>query len=151
MLLGTEENKNQTQTPVRLVGYHVNSANYWIATDRRDLTAEQIAEIYKLRWNIGVSSKGHINQSVKVRPRVKDSNLVAWEASWRETKVVKPFDNILIMKDEQSSRPQRAVNADVASLHANPVAETVDNARRQRGPIEMSPIRRSSPATWYEG
>jgi hypothetical protein len=38
------------------------------------------------------------------------------------------------------------VNVEVASLHASPVAETVDNARRQQGPIEMSPIRRPSPA-----
>jgi hypothetical protein len=52
VLLGTEENKNQSQIPVRLVGYHVNSVDYWIATDRRDLTAEQIAEAYKLRWDI---------------------------------------------------------------------------------------------------
>ena len=52
VLLGSAENKNQSQQPVRLVGYRVNGVNYWIATDRRDLTAEQIAEIYKLRWNI---------------------------------------------------------------------------------------------------
>ena len=52
VLLGTTTNNNQSQKPVRLVGYQVNSVNYWIATDRRDLTAEQIAEIYKLRWNI---------------------------------------------------------------------------------------------------
>lgn len=52
VLLGTEENKNQSQKPVRLVGYHVDGVDYWIATDRRDLTAEQIAEAYKLRWNI---------------------------------------------------------------------------------------------------
>ena len=52
VLLGTAENNNQTQKPVRLVGYHVAGVDYWIATDRRDLTAEQIAEIYKLRWNI---------------------------------------------------------------------------------------------------
>jgi len=52
VLLGTKENKNQSQKPVRLVGYHVNGVDYWIATDRRDLTAEQIAEAYKLRWNI---------------------------------------------------------------------------------------------------
>ena len=38
--------------PVRLVGYHVAGADYWIATDRRDLSANQIAEIYKLRWRI---------------------------------------------------------------------------------------------------
>ena len=52
VLLGTKENKNQSQKPVRLVGYRVDGVDYWIATDRRDLTAEQIAEVYKLRWNI---------------------------------------------------------------------------------------------------
>jgi hypothetical protein len=38
------------------------------------------------------------------------------------------------------------VNADVASLHAIPVAETVDNARRQQEPFETSLMRRLSPA-----
>ena len=52
VLLGTDENKNQSQKSVRLVGYNIAGVDYWIATDRRDLTAEQIAETYKLRWNI---------------------------------------------------------------------------------------------------
>ena len=52
VLLGTAENKTQSQKQVRLVGYRVAGVDYWIATDRRDLTAEQIAEIYKLRWRI---------------------------------------------------------------------------------------------------
>ena len=52
VILGTEQNNNQTQKPVRLVGYRVDNVDYWVATDRRDLTAEQIAEIYKLRWEI---------------------------------------------------------------------------------------------------
>jgi len=52
VLLGTVENNNQTEKPVRLVGYRVNSVDYWMATDRMDLTAEQIAQIYKLRWEI---------------------------------------------------------------------------------------------------
>lgn len=52
VLLGTVENNNQTEKPVRLVGYRINNVDYWIATNRRDLTAEQIAQIYKLRWNI---------------------------------------------------------------------------------------------------
>jgi hypothetical protein len=38
------------------------------------------------------------------------------------------------------------VNADVASLHESPVAETVDNARKQQGLAETSPIRQLSPA-----
>ena len=52
VLLGTVQNDNQTKRPVRLVGYRVDGVDYWVATDRRDLTAEQIAQIYKLRWNI---------------------------------------------------------------------------------------------------
>lgn len=43
---------SRTQQSVRLVAYTVEGKNYWIATDRRDLTAEQIAEAYKLRWEI---------------------------------------------------------------------------------------------------
>jgi hypothetical protein len=35
-----------------LVGYRVDGKTYWVATDRHDLSAEQIALIYKLRWNI---------------------------------------------------------------------------------------------------
>ena len=46
----------------------------------------------------------------------------------------------------QGFRPQRTVNADVASLHAIPVAETVDNVRRRQGSFERSPILRPSPA-----
>lgn len=52
VLLGTTKNKTQTQTSVRLVAYRVNGVDYWVATDRRDLTAEQIAEVYKLRWEV---------------------------------------------------------------------------------------------------
>lgn len=52
VLLGTVDNNNQTKKSVRLVGYRVDGVDYWVATDRRDLTAEQVAEIYKLRWNI---------------------------------------------------------------------------------------------------
>jgi Transposase DDE domain len=52
VLLGTVANNNQTEKPVRLVGYRIDGVDYWIATDRRDLTSEQIAKIYKLRWDI---------------------------------------------------------------------------------------------------
>lgn len=51
VLLGTK-NQNQTKREVRVVGYNVDQINYWIATDRFDLTAEQISFIYKLRWTI---------------------------------------------------------------------------------------------------
>ena len=52
VLLGTVKNNNQTEKPVRLVGYRIACVDCWIATDRRDLTAEEIAQIYKLRWDI---------------------------------------------------------------------------------------------------
>jgi hypothetical protein len=51
VLLGTS-GVNQTQQAVRLVGYIIDDKTYWIATDRFDLTAEQVAHVYKLRWDI---------------------------------------------------------------------------------------------------
>ncbi len=51
VLLGTQ-GVNQTKKPVRVVGYVVDGIKYWIATSRYDLAAEQIALIYKLRWDI---------------------------------------------------------------------------------------------------
>lgn len=53
VLLGTP-GVNQTNKPVRLVGYQIDEVTYWIATDRFDLTAEQVALVYKLRWNIEI-------------------------------------------------------------------------------------------------
>jgi len=41
VLLGTPY-INQTEREVRLVGYRVANVDYWIATDRHDLSAEQI-------------------------------------------------------------------------------------------------------------
>lgn len=45
---------NQTERPHRVVGYRVDDKDYWIATDRFDLSAEQIAQIYKLRWSLEI-------------------------------------------------------------------------------------------------
>jgi len=43
---------NQTEKSIRLVGYEIDGVKYWIATNRHDLSAEQIAAAYKLRWDI---------------------------------------------------------------------------------------------------
>ncbi len=51
VVLGATE-INQTHEPLRLVGYEVDGVKYWIATNRYDLNAEQIAAAYKLRWDI---------------------------------------------------------------------------------------------------
>ena len=52
-LLGTA-NQNQTEKPVRVVGYRVDNKEFYVATDRFDLSAEDIALIYKLRWDIEI-------------------------------------------------------------------------------------------------
>ncbi len=51
VLLGTP-GINQTQKKLRVVGYEVDNIKYWVATNRYDLTAEQVALVYKLRWDI---------------------------------------------------------------------------------------------------
>jgi len=51
VLLGTP-GVNRSEKPLRLVGFIVDGIKYWVATSRYDLTAEQIAFIYKLRWDI---------------------------------------------------------------------------------------------------
>jgi hypothetical protein len=48
--LGDENHK--MRHPVYLVGFQVRKKKFWVATDRADLTAEQIAFIYSLRWEI---------------------------------------------------------------------------------------------------
>jgi hypothetical protein len=51
VLLGTR-GVNQTKNKIRVVGYRVDDKEYWIATSRHDLSAAQIAAIYKDRWLI---------------------------------------------------------------------------------------------------
>ncbi len=51
VLLGTP-GVNQSKTPVRVVGYKIANSTFYVATNRHDLTAEQVAKVYKLRWEI---------------------------------------------------------------------------------------------------
>ena len=133
---------------LRRITYHDAETDHRLKflTNNFTLPALTIAQIYKCRWQVGVSSQGHIVQSVRDRPGLRDSDPVAGEAPWRESKTAEPSDNILRKECAQRTRLQRTVNADVASLHESPVAETVDNARKQQGLAETSPKRQLSPA-----
>jgi hypothetical protein len=51
VLLSTQDS-NQTKREVRVIGYKVDSKSYWVATNRFELSAEQVVLIYKLRWTI---------------------------------------------------------------------------------------------------
>ncbi|MGH9630489.1 MAG: transposase [Bryobacteraceae bacterium] len=150
--------KSGADMPVQVVvikplGYRLRNGSkllyrkpaFLVCTDP-DLDLTTLVQAYINRWEIGVSSQGHIVQSVKDRPGPKDSGPVAWEAPWRESKTAEPSDNMLRKEHAQRTRLQRAVNAEVASLHEFPVAETVYNARKQQGLTETSPMRQFSPA-----
>ena len=67
---------------------------YLVTTDLT-IDADTMDSLYQKRWGVGVSDEGHIIQSVQVRPRLKDSSLVAWETPWRESKTVMLSDKIL--------------------------------------------------------
>lgn len=43
-----------TEMPVRVIGYSVKGKDFYLATDRFDLSAEDLALIYKLRWDIEI-------------------------------------------------------------------------------------------------
>lgn len=61
--LGTA-NQNQTEKPVRVVGYRVENKEFFVATDRFDLSSEDVALAYKLRWDIEIFFgwwKQHLN------------------------------------------------------------------------------------------
>jgi len=45
---------NWTDSAVRVVTYRVAGKEYYLATDRFDLTAEEVAQIYKLRCDIEI-------------------------------------------------------------------------------------------------
>ena len=76
----------------------------FVITNMRQSPQWIYEKVYCRRGEIGVSSQGHINQSVRVRPRLTDSSLVAWEASWSESEMMKPSDNMLRKEYAQLTR-----------------------------------------------
>jgi IS4 transposase len=52
-LLGTK-GINQTEKELRLVGYDIDGKDFWMATNRHDLTPEEVALVYKPCWDFEI-------------------------------------------------------------------------------------------------
>lgn len=52
MVILGKKGLTEARKELRVVGYRVDGKEYWVATNRYDLTGEQVAEAYKLRWII---------------------------------------------------------------------------------------------------
>src|SRR5450830_762279 len=110
---------------------------YWLTTLPQDITFRSLVDLTKLRWRVGVSSQ-------RARCHVGESPTEAKRLRLRSKggAVTRKQDGAALRQHARkecarSIRLQRTVNADVASLHVlYPVAETVDNARRQQGPTK---------------
>jgi len=118
----------------------------WVLKTNTTLTAEQAALKYKELWQVGASSQGRIIQSVKVRPRLKDSG-------------PRSLEGAVARKQDGEALRQHSLKGGCAThqvvtcserrrslVTRIPVAETVYNARRQQEMTGMSHIRHFSPA-----
>jgi hypothetical protein len=92
---------------------------------------------YRQRWTIGVSSQRarcHVGESPTEAKRLRLRSKGGAVARKQDGGALRQHAR---KECARSIRLQRTVNADVASLHVlYPVAETVDNARRQQGPTK---------------
>jgi hypothetical protein len=79
----------------RLVSFVAMGEYFSLITNRFDLRTSETIMLYAYRWQVGVSSKGHMNPVGESPTEVTSSSLVAWEAPWREIKTVKPSDTML--------------------------------------------------------
>ena len=76
---------------------------YLVSNDMH-CSAERLYEVYQKRWRIGVSRLRTLHLVGESPTEVKDSSLVAWEASWRESKTMEPSDNKLRKEYAQCTR-----------------------------------------------
>ena len=102
--------------------------------------------MYLRSWPIGVSRQGRIIQSVKVRPRLKDSRprslegAVARKQDGKALRQPSSKGGWATLQVVTCSERRRSLVTRI------PVAETVDNVRRQQEITAMSHIRFLSPA-----
>ena len=77
---------------------------WYLLTNVESICMSVIAQWYYWRWSIGVSRLRTLHLVGESPTEVKDSSLVAWEASWRESKTMEPSDNILRKEYAQCTR-----------------------------------------------
>ena len=108
-----------------------------LAASTTTQTAKQLMTTYAKRWGIGVSSQRarcHVGESPTEAKRLRLRSKGGAVARKQDGGALRQHAR---KECARSIRLQRTVNADVASLHVlYPVAETVDNARRQQGPTK---------------
>ena len=99
--------------------------------------AKQLMTTYGKRWGIGVSrqrARCHVGESPTEAKRLRLRSKGGAVARKQDGGALRQHAR---KECARSIRLQRTVNAYVASLHVlYPVAETVDNARRQQGPTK---------------
>jgi hypothetical protein len=76
----------------------------WFLVSNMNLKSRQIIRLYSKRWKIGVSRLRTLHLVGESPTEVKDSSLVAWEASWRESNMMEPSDNIFGKEYAQCTR-----------------------------------------------
>jgi hypothetical protein len=128
-----------------VVVIHPTRGRWILMTTDTTMEAIEIIRTYGLRFKIGVSRLTTPHSVGESPTEARDLRLVAREAPWSESETVKPSDSMLGKEYMRHTRLQRTVNVDVASSN-DPVAETVDCARRQQESFETSLRRRFSPA-----
>ena len=76
----------------------------FVITNNHELPLKEVLIVYAKRWHIGVSRLRTPHLVGESPTEVKDSSLVAWEASWRESKTMEPSDNIFRKEYAQCTR-----------------------------------------------
>ncbi len=95
---GFNQSGKQAEGSVRLVGSSVAALSYWIATDRFDLTAEQMTLVDQLRWNIekffGLS-KRQLNVYFRRLVTGSGQGLACWILGKDESRIPSNYDFLI--------------------------------------------------------
>ncbi len=114
--------------------------------DTEEYPPEIFLDLYHHRWPVGVSRKGRITQSVKVRPRLTDSRPRSLEGAVARKQGGKALRQHSLKGGCATYQVVTHSERRCSLVTRIPVAETVYNARRQQETAVMGHVRCSSPA-----